>query len=373
MTSWPSVPPQLATGTRCASERNTLDFNVNACAVWNNKAYFFSDERYLRFDIPSDKVDQDPRLIREWWPGWPESWWSGGIQGALPLNQFIYFFRGGEYIRFDMNENRVSPGYPRPIAGFWPGWPASWSDGIDGCVRWAGNIAYFFKGRNYIRYDLGLDKVTGGPTEINTAWGNWPAGWATRCNGGGVWPDGRAYLFRDAEYVRYNIAADAVMGGYPMAVINHWVGWPGYTPPPFEIVEGGVYTFKSKQFGTYLTREAGHYVSNRTTAGEWERFTAVKNLEPPGAWKLKDYTGAYVQLDFTNLVMAFVPGIKPTPDSWRSYLDVTPWDGAHVLHFYSLDTNRNITDYYVSIQQSGVVEMRRYVDDWELLIVTRVG
>lgn len=353
-----------------------MSFNVNACAVWNNKAYFFSGEQYLRFDIPSDKVDQDPRLIREWWPGWPQSWWSGGIQGALPLNQFIYFFRGGEYIRFDMNENRVSPGYPRPIAGNWPGWPASWSDGIDGCVRWAGNLAYFFKGRYYIRYDLSLDKVTGGPTEINTAWGNWPAGWATRCNGGGVWPDGRAYLFSDGDYVLYNIAADAVMGGYPMAVINNWVGWPGYTPLPFKIVEGGVYTFKSKQFGTYLTREADHYVGNRTTAGAWEKFTAVNNNDGSGMgqWKLKDYTGAYVRLAFTVLVVDIVPGIQPTPDASHSELDVTPWEGSHVLDFSAKDNITNATNhYYVSIQQSGVVEMRRQVGAWELLIVTRVG
>lgn len=345
--------------------------NVDACAVYNGKAYFFSGEQYLRFDIGQDKVDQDPRLTREWWPGWPESWWSGSIQAALPLNQFIYFFRGAEYIRFDMNENRVTPGYPKPIAGYWPGWPASWNDGVDGCVRWVDNKAYFFKGGNYIRYDLSLDKVTKEPTAITTNWGGWPASWGTHCNGGGVWPTGKAYLFNGTGYLRYDIAGDTVDSGYPKVTKDNWVGWPGYEAPN-PIVAGGTYTFKSKKYNTYLTREGGHYVGNRSTAGADERFTLIASGTHPEKFHLKDNAGSYAKLVFTQLFFANVPGIQPHSDPKHSRFDIVPWDGAYALKFFTRETSGEDTPYYISIQSSGAVEMRTSVKDWELFIVTRV-
>ena len=36
-------------------------------------------------------------------------------------NGKAYFFRGNEYIRYDMAKDSADPGYPLPIVGMWPG------------------------------------------------------------------------------------------------------------------------------------------------------------------------------------------------------------------------------------------------------------
>lgn len=215
------------------SAESFKNLGIDACVVMpdGKLAYFFKEDSYLRFNITTDRVDQDPRLIREWWAGWPQSWWAGGIQGAVAHGPWIYFFRGGEYLRFDIAANRVSDGYPKPIADYWHGWPAAWANGIDGCVGWPNGLVYFFKGSEYLRYDLNQDKVTGAPRAIASAWGSWPSSWSgARMNGGGVWPSGIAYLFSGPDYIRYSVAADAAQGS-PRTIKDNWVRWPGYVAP----------------------------------------------------------------------------------------------------------------------------------------------
>jgi hypothetical protein len=87
-------------------------------------------------------------------------------------NSKAYFFRGAQYIRYDIAKDKADPGYPRAIAGAWPGFPASFAAGVDAAVVWNNGKAYFFKGSDYIRYDIAADKTDAGyPKPIK---GNWP-------------------------------------------------------------------------------------------------------------------------------------------------------------------------------------------------------
>lgn len=95
---------------------------IDSCVVWpNGKAYLFSGDEYVRYDIASDRQDPGyPARISDNWKGLPDTPPDAGV--VWP-NGKAYFFYGREYIRYDIATDRADPGYPLPIAGNWPGVP----------------------------------------------------------------------------------------------------------------------------------------------------------------------------------------------------------------------------------------------------------
>ena len=87
-------------------------------------------------------------------------------------NGKAYFFNGNRYIRYDIAADRADPGYPKSInAETWPG--VIWTDGIDAVVNWGNGKAYFFKGSQYIRYDIKTDRADPGyPKPVDGS--TWP-------------------------------------------------------------------------------------------------------------------------------------------------------------------------------------------------------
>src|SRR6185436_14428907 len=81
----------------------------------NNKLYMFSKKYYVRYT--DFTLDPDyPKLIAGNWPGFPATF-ANGIDAALwsQTNQKIYFFKGNQYIRVDPNNGwNVDAGYPKP-------------------------------------------------------------------------------------------------------------------------------------------------------------------------------------------------------------------------------------------------------------------
>jgi hypothetical protein len=39
-----------------------------------------------------------------------------------------------------------------------------------------------------------------------------------------MWPNGKAYFFQGADYVRYDVATDRTDGGFPQRIVDHWPG-----------------------------------------------------------------------------------------------------------------------------------------------------
>ena len=139
-------------------------------------------------------------------------------------NGKAYFFKGSQYSRYDMKADRVDPGYPKPInSQTWPGLP--WTDGIDAAVNWGNGKAYLFKGTQYVRIDIQADRVEQGyPKEIYGP--NWPGvPWADGIDAAVNWKNGKAYLFKGNQYLRIDIQADRVDPGYPKPINNET--WPG--------------------------------------------------------------------------------------------------------------------------------------------------
>ena len=79
----------------------------------------------------------------------------------------VYFFKGAEYIGWDVARGQVEPGGPKSIARFWPG---MFSSDIDAAVEKQG-IVYFFKGSEYTAWDIARGQAEpGGVKSIARFW-----------------------------------------------------------------------------------------------------------------------------------------------------------------------------------------------------------
>lgn len=200
----------------------TFAANRKAALLWpNGKIFFFNGSQYTRYDVAADRADSGyPGSISAAWHNWPATWSDGIDAGVVWNNGKAYMFRGSQYLRYDIATDRVDPGYPLPIAGHWGNWPATWTS-VDASVSWPNGKVYFFRGAEYLRYDMASDRVDPGyPLPIA---GHWP-GLMGQLDYGLVHPNGKAYFFRGTQYQRYDITSDAVDETLP--IVGHWPGVP---------------------------------------------------------------------------------------------------------------------------------------------------
>jgi hypothetical protein len=190
---------------------------VDSAVAWNNgKIYFFKGSEYARYDIDEDRLDEGyPRAISS---GWPGLWKEGVHAGVLLPSGKAYFFRGDEYIRYDAAADKADPGYPKKIKD---GWKGVWADGIDAALfNMLNGKLYFFKGSQYVRYDVSADRVDPGyPLPIGP---NWPDSFSHDLDAAtsiGL----TAYFFRGEKYINYSLLADKAASGD--RTISYW--WPG--------------------------------------------------------------------------------------------------------------------------------------------------
>jgi uncharacterized protein YneR len=240
---------------------------IGSAVNWGNgKAYFFSYEHpsmYVRFDIGSDKVDVDyPKPIAGNWPGITEAGFTSGLglYGAAKWgNGHELLFHKNQYLIFDPGVAAVDPGYPLPIAGNWPGMAeAGFSDKVDAVVKWWNGKVYFFFGDQYLRYDIEADRVD--PEYPRPVAKNWPgmveAGFASKVDAAVNWGNGKVYFFLGDKYLRYDIGADSVDPGYPLPIAGNWPGMAeaGFANKVDAVVNWGngkVYFFLGDQYISY--------------------------------------------------------------------------------------------------------------------------
>lgn len=151
-------------------------WNIDAIVNWGNgKAYFFKGNTYCRYDIKKDKVDYgySRRLIKGNWPGLEK--FDYKIDAAVNFGKGkAFFFKGNQYIRYDIKKDRADEDYPQNITDSnWEGLEDFAKEGIDAVFTNGKGKAFFFKGNKYIRYDIDKDRADEDyPQEIED--GNWP-------------------------------------------------------------------------------------------------------------------------------------------------------------------------------------------------------
>ena len=156
----------------------------------------------------------------------PNSDWSG-LPGKLdaavynPRDGMTYLFKDdqvGKYLNM-----KIQPGYPKDISTEFPGAP---SGNLDAALLWGGNLqVYFFKGSQYWKFNLDKGKVEDFyPKQISKRWGGIPNNLSSAVR----WKNGKSYFFKNGEYYRFDDKTYAVEANprvqYPRTVGKWWLG-----------------------------------------------------------------------------------------------------------------------------------------------------
>lgn len=145
-----------------------FDSDIDACIPWDDgTVFFFKGDQCLNFDLNANAVVEGSQSsIGAVWPGvFPD----GIDAGVLLASNNVYFFRGAEYVAWDTTAGAVA-GSPTPITNDWAG---LFDADIEAAVRWwSSGKLYFFRAGEYAQYDVDSDTVPEGyPKPVA---GNWP-------------------------------------------------------------------------------------------------------------------------------------------------------------------------------------------------------
>lgn len=119
----------------------------------NGKAYFFFGREYRRFDVALDRMDVGPLKVSDYWPGVGADLF---IEAAVNLgNDVVCLFHDRTCTRFHLKDNRALEGYPKRIADDWPGMP---DQHVDAALNYGSGSVYFFIDQQYTRFDLSANQ-----------------------------------------------------------------------------------------------------------------------------------------------------------------------------------------------------------------------
>ncbi|MEO5874006.1 MAG: hemopexin repeat-containing protein [Streptosporangiaceae bacterium] len=190
---------------------------------------------------------------------------TGKVDAALVADRRTYLFSGDQYVRYSgPDRTYIDDGYPRSLADLSgelgvPQLPEDFQDGLDAAFRGPDGHTYLFRGRRF---------VSGGPAQpVSSRWGKV----GNEFTAGGldaafVAPSGELYAFRNGQFVRYAEGSllDVVEEGFPRTVRDDW----GDLPADFEtgpdsafVFEGRTYLRKGDQYVRY---SGGYHAVDRT-------------------------------------------------------------------------------------------------------------
>ncbi|WP_323836836.1 fucose-binding lectin II [Photorhabdus africana] len=165
--NWPNLP---------ADFQRHIDDVINL----NGYLYFFKGSQYLKFDIAKAQVSDGPKPIVEGWPGLKGTEFENGIDAATELmdikktnlTDVVCFFKGGDCIDYTVsshtiNQNRIATRWK--MAGKYAGF----AENLDAAVLWrtrGHHFIYFFKGNANTRFNLELNTIDHELLSIQSNW-----------------------------------------------------------------------------------------------------------------------------------------------------------------------------------------------------------
>jgi len=147
---------------------------ITAAITWGEKRYYFmSDGNYLRQNSNTGIIGSSyPKGTGSHWPGL--SGYGNLITAASLIGDKAYLFLStGEYLRYDMKEDRLDAGYPKSTSLGWPGL-GDYAQEIIGAHNYGNGYMYFFlTNKRYLKYHISGDYlVNSTPQVLSDRWIN---------------------------------------------------------------------------------------------------------------------------------------------------------------------------------------------------------
>lgn len=197
----------------------------------NGKTYITKGEWYIRYsDESASNIDKGypMPLVGNWGFSDKIGRFAEGFDSMATLpNGKTYITKGEHYLRYsDENATEIDEGFPKSIAEHWGAIkPDAEFDGFDAMAKLQNGKTYIFKGSQYYRYsdEAATTLDEGYPKPIAGNWGDLPESFESGIDAIASLPNGKTYLFKGDQYVRYSDeSCNKIDAGYPFLISKYW-------------------------------------------------------------------------------------------------------------------------------------------------------
>ena len=215
-----------------AETTNIFDYGFDSMEAWpDGHTYVTRGNMYIRYsDDSASQIDSGyPHLIRGSLGSLPDNFLAGFDSQVMLPNGFIYVTKDNQYVRYSP---KLDQGYPVSLQGAWGHLNSKFAAGFDSAAVLPNTKTYVTKGNQYIRYsDESATTVDSGyPSPLQGAWGILPFSFAESFDSMASLKDGKIYVTKNKQYVRYSDKAAAKLDpGYPQPIKGNWgkINFPG--------------------------------------------------------------------------------------------------------------------------------------------------
>jgi hypothetical protein len=156
----------------------TTFIHLSAILRVDEKVLFIKGKEYTCYNIETRKTGETKPII-ELWPALLEILGFDAVDAVIKgtqiksddekyLSNKLFFFKGEQCVRLDIDTNRIDNGYPKPIAEEWPGVTF---ERIDAVLPVDSETIYFFMEKQYISYNPVKHQANSGyPQQISARW-----------------------------------------------------------------------------------------------------------------------------------------------------------------------------------------------------------
>ncbi len=117
---------------------------------------------------------------------------------------------------------------------------------VDAAIEWGDGKVYLFREDQYVRYNPGTQVIEAGPKPIA---GNWRGIPERDLDTAVNWGNGKIYFFKGDQYFRYDLVADCVDEDYPKRIADSWPQlWDRDLDAAVNWWNEKVYFFKGKEY-----------------------------------------------------------------------------------------------------------------------------